>query len=227
MNYNDQTIKILQYNTQKSRELMADAFNHHKIRDYDILAIQEPYRNRYQNTTHHPTKDRFHLLYFNSENTRTCFFINRRMDPGTWHVRYINEDICVLQLGTPNQEYLQIYNVYNEPGAESKTRTLEILEQELRKETLQDHILLLGDFNLHHPQWSGIQRRAPSRQARTLINITETFHLWQLTPRGLKTHRWPGNDTTLDLTFATHLLKSSLYIAKRPTLWTVIPTIFP
>lgn len=104
--------------------------------------------------------------------------------------------------------------MYNEPQAESTTRTLEILEEELRGEKPENHILLLGDFNLHHPQWSGIRQQRPSHQSYRLLNITETSRLWQLTPRGMKTHRWYSNDTTIDLTFATHVVKEQLIHCK-------------
>ena len=45
MKDDNQILKILQYNTQKSREVMAEAFRRHQIYDYDIIAVQEPYRN--------------------------------------------------------------------------------------------------------------------------------------------------------------------------------------
>jgi len=214
MNYDNQTLKILQYNMQKSREVMSDAFHHHEIHNYDVLVIQEPYRNHYQNTTHHPAKDRFHLLYFNSKNTRTCFFINRRIDPSAWNIRYINDDICILQLYTPDRRSLRIYNIYNELKAERITRTLEILREELSREDPNNNILLLGDFNLHHPQWSQRRIRGISREARSLINITETSHLWQITPRGMKTHRGTGSDTTIDLAFTTQVLRDQLIHCK-------------
>ena len=100
MSYNERTLKILQYNTQKSRDVMAEAFHRHEIHDYDILAIQEPYRNPFQHTTHHPVKGRFHLLYMDSEGTRSYIFVNKKIDPATRSVRYVNEDTCVLDLET-------------------------------------------------------------------------------------------------------------------------------
>ena len=214
MNYDSPALNILQYNTQKSREVMADAFNRHELYQYDVLAIQEPYRNPYQNATYHPAKDRFHLLYFDSENTRTCIFVNTRIDAGTWTVRYVNGDICILQLRTPDKGHLCVYNVYNEPGAETRTQTLEILEQELAKEDSQNHLLLVGDFNLHHPRWSGIRTQRPSREASKLLTIPENYRLCQLTPRGTKTHRWFSAETTIDLTFATQTLWEQLLHCK-------------
>jgi hypothetical protein len=193
---------------------MAEMFSLQETYDYDILALQEPFQNQYQATTYHPAKDRFHLFYFNSANTRTCVFVNKRIDPCTWNIKYINGDICILQLETPSLEHLWIYNVYNEPRAESVTRTLEILGDELQRANNQSHILLLGYFNLHHPQWSGIRQQRPSRQASTLLQITTNSCLWQLTPKGLKTHRCHTGDSTIDLAFATHTLREHLMHCK-------------
>lgn len=207
MTYKSQTPKILQYNTQKSREVMAGLFTRHTIGDYDILAIQEPYRNPFQNTTYHPAKGRFHLLYFNSGDTRACIFINKRIDPGMWNIRYVNGDICVLHLNTPDSKHMRIYNVYNQPRGESDTRTLETLEQELRWEDPQSHVLLLGDFNLYHPQWSEPRSQRPSRESYTLVNMTQNSRLWLITSRGTRTHRSCWGDSTIDLAFATYALR--------------------
>lgn len=209
-----QTLKILQYNTQKSREVMADLFTRHTIGDYDILAIQEPYRNPFQNTSYHPARDRFHLLYFNSRDTRTCIYVNKKIDPGTWNISYVNGDICVLHLNTPDGRHMRIYNIYNQPRGEPDIRTLETLEEELRREDSQRHVLLLGDFNLYHPQWSELRPQRPPRESHTLVNMTQNSRLWQVTPRGMKTHRSHCGDSTIDLTFATYTLREQLLHCK-------------
>ncbi|OQV10368.1 hypothetical protein CLAIMM_14381 [Cladophialophora immunda] len=188
MSDTDHTLKILQYNTRKSREIMAEAFRRREILDYDILTIQEPYRNPFQHTTHHLAKGQFHLLYMDSEGTRSCIFVNKRINPATWSIRYVNEDIYVLDLKT-GQGLLTLYNVYNDPDVDDKTRTLRILAAELSREPPDSHLLLLGDFNLHHPQWSGVRTQRTSRETRMFLDILESSRLWQLTPMGSKTHR--------------------------------------
>ena len=65
---------------------MANIFSLQETYNYDILAFQEPFQNQYLNTTYHPAKDRFHLLYYNSDSTRTRIFVNKRIDPGTWSI---------------------------------------------------------------------------------------------------------------------------------------------
>jgi len=45
MNYNTDGLKILQYNVMRSRdEVMATLLRDPKIQDYDILALQEPWK---------------------------------------------------------------------------------------------------------------------------------------------------------------------------------------
>jgi hypothetical protein len=53
------------------------------IYNFDIIAIQEPWKNPYSATTHHTAKDRFHLCYLTGDTegpARVCFFINKRID---------------------------------------------------------------------------------------------------------------------------------------------------
>jgi hypothetical protein len=53
------------------------------IDDFDIIAIQEPWKNPYTATTHHPAKDRFHLCYLTGDaegQAQVYFFINKKID---------------------------------------------------------------------------------------------------------------------------------------------------
>jgi hypothetical protein len=57
-------LKILQYNVRRSRDMvMASLLRNLGIDDFDLIAIQEPWKNPYTATTHHPIKDRFYLCY--------------------------------------------------------------------------------------------------------------------------------------------------------------------
>ncbi|KAK7433457.1 reverse transcriptase, partial [Colletotrichum acutatum] len=69
---------------------MATLLRDPNIDNYDIIAIQEPWRNPYSATTHHPANDRFHLCYPSSEENgpaRVCFFINKKLDHSRWQFR--------------------------------------------------------------------------------------------------------------------------------------------
>jgi hypothetical protein len=62
--YRHKRLNILQYNVRTSRDMvMASLLRDPVIYDFDIIAIQESWRDPYTATTHHPVKDRFHLCY--------------------------------------------------------------------------------------------------------------------------------------------------------------------
>jgi hypothetical protein len=78
------TLSILQYNVQKSGTVMAPLLRDPAVLELDIIAIQEPWRNPHQNTTHNPAADHFRLVYMDSQNTRTCFFVNKKISTAAY-----------------------------------------------------------------------------------------------------------------------------------------------
>jgi hypothetical protein len=142
-------LRILQYNVQKSRDVvLASLFQDSRILEYDILAIQEPWRNPFITTSYHPLKTHFQLTYLEDATTRVCFYINKRINPSTWSVSYITKGIIALEIANSTLDNkLHIFNVYNE----IVTNTLFELRDAISKVDPQDELLVLGDFNLHHP----------------------------------------------------------------------------
>ena len=198
-----QELRILQYNVQKSRDVvLANLFRDPRILEYDVLAIQEPWRNSFIATSYHPLKAHFQLNYLNDPKTRVCFYVNKRIDPSTWSVSYITKDIITLEITNPAlHNKLRIINVYNEVV----TNTLSDLGEAIRKLGSYDELLVLGDFNLHHPLWSTSRSYIDNRirAAQPLLTIIEEFHLELLTVPGTSTHRWKEGESTIDLTFAS------------------------
>ncbi|CEJ62708.1 hypothetical protein PMG11_11201 [Penicillium brasilianum] len=94
---------------------MASLFQSPKVLEYDVLAIQEPWRNPFIATSYHPLKTHFQLMYSPDAGTRVCFYVNKRVDPSTWSATFISKDIISLKVSDPssNQD-LHIFNVYNE-----------------------------------------------------------------------------------------------------------------
>jgi hypothetical protein len=81
---------------------MATLLRDPTIVGYDILAIQEPWRNPFASTTHHPAKRTFHLCYPSDEKdgpARVCFFINKRLDQTKWHFSERTRDFCSISGG--------------------------------------------------------------------------------------------------------------------------------
>lgn len=73
------------YSVRKSYgQVMAPLFaDEPTIAKIDIIAIQEPWRNTFHNTTHHPRKDLFELAYLDHPKTRVRFFISKELQLGT------------------------------------------------------------------------------------------------------------------------------------------------
>ena len=182
-----QELRILQYNVQKSRDVvLASLFKDRRILEYDILAIQELWRNPFINTSYYPLKRHFHLTYLEDSSTRVCLYINKRLDPSTWSVTYTTKDIISLKIRNPNSRTtVHLYNIYNKVG----TDTLSALAEAMDNESPHD-FLILGDFNLHHPLWSPQRLRArESSRADQLLTLVEDFQLQLITVPRTATHR--------------------------------------
>jgi hypothetical protein len=153
------TLSILQYNVHKSRDtVMATLLRDPQIAEYDILAIQEPWRNPYTATTHHPAKHIFHLCYPTTTGegpARVCFFVNKRLDQSKWRFQERTGDVCSLILDLDRDKtqrrQLAVHNIYNPathltnaPTSLADIRSILHKNQDIEQ-------ILLGDFNLHHP----------------------------------------------------------------------------
>jgi hypothetical protein len=96
------TLSILQYNVQKSGTVMAPLLRDPAVLELDIIAIQEPWRNPHQNTTHNPAADHFRLVYMDSQNTRTCFFVNKKISTAASTARIHSPNVCSLRIDVGN-----------------------------------------------------------------------------------------------------------------------------
>ena len=115
----------------KSRDVViAILLRDPRIQEYDILALQEPWRNPFISTTHNPIPHYFHLCFPNDSReapTRVYFFINKRIDPNRWGFTDNTRDLSILEitirsLTTEAATKIYIHNVYN-PRRSSDYRT--------------------------------------------------------------------------------------------------------
>ena len=71
---------ILQYNMRKSRKkIMIPLFENERIKEVDIIVLQEPWQNPWKYTTYHFLKSFFDLVYEDGKDTYVCFYINKTM----------------------------------------------------------------------------------------------------------------------------------------------------
>ena len=212
MNEQD-TLRILQYNVRKSREMvMATLLRDKRIQQYDILAIQEPWHNPYISTTHHPVKDTFHLCYPDKDEkgeARVCFFINKKLEHSKWQFTQRNGDACsiIITLSSPENQAeartLAVHNIYNQHKDATERRSALPELTALLDEHQNGEQVIVGDFNLHHPLWGGDSVIRIEREARDLANIIEEYALTLTVPRGTITFTEKNAKTAIDLCMVT------------------------
>jgi exonuclease III len=210
MNPNN-TLKILQYTVRKSRDtVMATLLRDPRVMEYDILAIQEPWKNPFMSTTHHPAKDRFHLCYpaaIENGPARVCFFVNKRLDNTTWQFESHTKDACSLhiqcEVGDQAAVHLHIHNIYN-PGqaTEDRESVLPLIVTLLETYPLDDQ-MILGNFNLHHRSWGGERVVREDQEAEELRIIMDRFSLTSTLHEGAVTYEERSAQSTIDLCWIT------------------------
>jgi exonuclease III len=204
-------LNILQYNVRKSRDMvMASLLRDPGIDDFDIIALQEPWKNPYTATTHHPAKNKFHLCYptGHTEGTaRVCFFINKKIDQARWRFEERTRDICSIIVdptdNQQSQERVIIHNIYNPPKNSSNRQSALPQIREALRQYHADEQVLLGDFNLHHPLWGGLNREVTDLESEDLIDIIGEFALHNTLPPGTVTYEEGRAQTTIDLCLVT------------------------
>jgi hypothetical protein len=202
-----ETLTILQYNVRKSRDVvMAALLGDERVLDLDVLAIQEPWRNPFVETTHHPAKDRFHLCYpsFGDQHTaRVCFFINKRLDHTQWQFEVHTRDLCTLSLriqDTNGDTRLHIHNLYN--PIEDRRSTLRQLRQIIARRTGSEQIII-GDFNLHHELWGGEAVGQADSEASELVELIEDYDLTSTLEPRIATYEEGNRQSAIDLCLVT------------------------
>ncbi|KAI6789402.1 hypothetical protein KC331_g213 [Hortaea werneckii] len=189
---------------------MATLLQDPSVMEYDILAIQEPWRNPFLSTTHHPAKDRFHLCYPEAVEdgpARVCFFVNKRLDNTKWQFESHTKDVCSLHIrgeaGIQTQGHLHVHNIYN-PGLASENRESVLpLLCTLLERYERDEQVVLGDFNLHHRSWGGDRVVQEDQEAEELIFIMERFGMTNTLQQGVVTYAERNAQTTIDLCWIT------------------------
>jgi exonuclease III len=207
-------LSILQYNTRKSRkEVMASFLRDPKVLEYDILAIQEPWRNRHMATTHNLIAYKYHLLFPKDtldKPARTCFFVSKRLDSTKWRFTDHSRDMGSLTIQTSNNtgeaKEITIYNVYNPPATKYDEGTLPMLNEALYSRT--DKRIILGDFNLHYEIWAGTNITNPDAEAIHLITLIQDHSLFRCLPKGTITREEGDSSSCIDLVYASPYIVS-------------------
>ena len=192
---------------------MVPLFQNESILNIDIIALQEPWRNTRDQTTYHPRKDAFHLIYPESDKARVCFFVNKRIEQSTWTYTVDSPDVISIHIKFLDRQ-VHIHNIYNPVNAKEISTSIPVLERRLAANPHEEHIAL-GDFNLHHESWGGPEAStAHIEKSEELLLVMQRWELEQMVPVGTATYKESTGKSTIDLIFATPLLSESLVCCK-------------
>ena len=188
---------------QKSKDkVLIPLFEDKRTTELDIIAIQEPWQNPFQPTTYNQREGDFYLA-FPPQGGRACFYINKRLDLNKWSVEFLSPDMCILHIIISDIP-LSIHNLYSQPPGSLRTidynSPIPLLDTAL---TQPGEHLVLGDFNLHHPLWSGVQDPIQHDTADSLLTKAQLANLQLLTPKGTITWGARGSRSTIDLAFGS------------------------
>lgn len=96
---------------------------------------------------------------------------------------------------------LHIHNIYREAIRGDITESLDLLNSLLEEDPAGQH-LVVGDLNLHHPTWGGLDVEG-DREAEQLLTIMDEQQLSLLLPQGSITWRAGELRSTIDLSLST------------------------
>ena len=204
----ENSIKILQYNTQKSNNILSSLLNSREIQEFDILAIQEPWENPRTLSSSYSSLSLF-LPLFNNPIGLVSFYIHSRIKLENFSFYYLNKRIGVLKLNINNINF-NILNLYlpatsiKEPErGEIIKEILSFLKEFISRENTRT--IILGDFNLKHPSWTGKAYKSKYSQELLDLLLKNSFSL--TLPKGERTWNRGEFSSTIDLTFISSFLE--------------------
>jgi hypothetical protein len=206
-------LKLVHYNTHRQSDVVHGVLADPLFQDIDVIAIQEPARRLNVNDTVCPSWCRWQPV-IGPTLGRVCFLLSAGAAQKQRRVTSTTPDLLSILLDS-DLGPVWVHNIYNPPKncpqpqdfVNPLTRIHEVLSWE------GNHILL-GDFNLHHPLWSGPLVAMHDDEADSLLDLLGSAGLELLLPPGEATrqgnHQNGTSLSTLDLVFATRPLAEVL-----------------
>ena len=209
MSHNSRHLRIWQQNVAKSSVAQHDVLAKANPKDWDIIALQEPYldflgltrANSHWNVIYPSNKNRE-----NQKRIRTIILISTNIDSSQiQQVNIQSSDITAVHIKTHTRSLL-LFNVYID---NTNNHTIETIanEWELHEQVWSANpateILLLGDFNRHHSTWEAQHNAhltSPDRLLNPLLDLIVNMRLEMALPRNIPTleARNTGNWTRPD-----------------------------
>src|SRR5437763_2435120 len=209
-------INIIQYNRSNANHRAArPIFDAASPTHQSVLAIQEPYFNKRTGTTYCAMG--FTLAYDPNSATKVCFMISKEVHPGYWSYKAYSPHIASLQLRTMDN-HLTIINVYNPRSNGPRIQTWEKVAEATAE--VEGEMILLGDFNAHHPVWGGTQAANEPQSGHLLIEMSRRG-LQLLTPEGEPTWKRGMQQSVIDLTFTTERTWNAILYCRPEDRWAI------
>ncbi|QRV80507.1 RNA-directed DNA polymerase from mobile element jockey [Ceratobasidium sp. AG-Ba] len=185
--------------------------------NWDILAIQEPAlndKNAIGITSKWISVYPTNHLRDGQPRSRSLLLVNRKISTNCWRAIPLGTaDVTAIELQTSRGK-TRIYNVYND-GAHDNT--IELLETHLASKPRNVNVILLGDFNRHHPYWDEERNEhlftdARLEAAEKLLELVAANDLVMTLPGGMPTHKLytTQNPSRLDNVFISSRLEDDV-----------------
>jgi hypothetical protein len=218
---------ILQYNVRNERmRTMIFLLIDDNMQNFNVIVIQELWRNFIVSITLNFNQSDFHLLYRFDEDTKICFYVNDKLNTNSWDVEYFTIDICTLKMKindlNEDSSMIHIHNVYNFSLIFYSSRNSSFTFSKTKRflvDALTNHYILLEDFNLHHFFWNDSSRSTQHVAANELLNIIEKHDLTLTLFKKFITWKNRITASIIDLTFmTTHLIDKLKHCTTRSDL---------
>ena len=123
--------------------------------------------------------------------------VSRNIDAGHWRRQQFGPCVATLWFRLEGLE-TTIINVYKLQEEGLNGQALSTLKEALK--LAKGEVILLGDFNMHHPAWGGIHVASETQAKRLLLEV-EARGLKLATVQGEPTWKRGQRESVIDLTF--------------------------
>ncbi|CDO74892.1 hypothetical protein BN946_scf184461.g4 [Trametes cinnabarina] len=202
-------MRVFNLNCRRSPEVVLSVLNSMDPSRWDVLCLQEP-------PIHIADRAGFRSPHWNlllpgtpgqrdSPAPRSVIYVSNRLPSDSYtQIPLTTYDICAIHFSFSSFSF-SLFSIYNPPGSVSSVTMLRtILSDPALPPSPR---LLCGDFNLHHPLWSGTDSPERTRRsdADTLLQVLADHQLSLALPPGTPTFRSDAHGTwaTLDLVFVS------------------------
>jgi ribonuclease HI len=213
-------LRIKTLNCRKQPEVLKSLLNTTTPLEWDALCLQEVPASIAKLASFRTTS--WHLILpphdptdANAPPIRSAIYLNRNINSAQYQqVSVPSPDITAVRFTSPTST-CTLFSVYSPP---TSLATIHTLRTHLETYSHDDSLILTGDFNQHHPIWSGTNNSQRTQHSSTqippFIQLLAEFNLDQCLPAGTPTFFSDAHKTwsTIDLVFVTPDLSNAVTI---------------